>query len=196
MGSETRSAGRPPAGGPDRRAAIVDAARGEFRDHGFDRATIRAIAARAEVHPALVGHYFGTKAELFAHVMELPGPVADASLALRRVPPQEWADVLARTLLAGDPEVRATLTGVVRAASSDPAAAARIREFYEAHFHTLLGDLGVSHPAARAVLLSSLAVGLVVTGDVVGLSGFSGADPAVRRALVTAAVDAVLRTEL
>lgn len=46
------------------RDRIVQAALREFADSGFDGASIRGIASRAGVSPALVQHHFGTKARL------------------------------------------------------------------------------------------------------------------------------------
>jgi AcrR family transcriptional regulator len=63
--------GRRP-GNPDTREAILGAARSVFADKGFDKASIRAIASAAEVDPALVHHYFGTKDQLFLAAMEAP----------------------------------------------------------------------------------------------------------------------------
>lgn len=60
-----RPRGRRPAG-EDTRGAIVAAAREEFADKGFDGASVRSVARRAGVDPALVRHYFGDKAALFA----------------------------------------------------------------------------------------------------------------------------------
>ena len=45
-------------------AQIVDAARGEFVEHGVSGTTFRAIARRAEVDPALVHYYFASKEAL------------------------------------------------------------------------------------------------------------------------------------
>ncbi|GAB3323957.1 TetR family transcriptional regulator [Geodermatophilus aquaeductus] len=47
-------------------AAILEAARALFAETGFERATIRAVAASAGVDPALVMQYFGSKDNLFA----------------------------------------------------------------------------------------------------------------------------------
>ena len=47
-------------------AAILDAARELFAELGFERATIRAVAARAGIDPALVMQYYGNKEGLFA----------------------------------------------------------------------------------------------------------------------------------
>ncbi len=58
--------GRRP-GNQDTREAILSAARDAFAERGYDSASIRTtIAAAAEVDPALVHHYFGTKEQLFA----------------------------------------------------------------------------------------------------------------------------------
>jgi AcrR family transcriptional regulator len=47
-------------------AAILDAARELFAEGGFERTTIRAVAARAGIDPALVMQHFGSKEALFA----------------------------------------------------------------------------------------------------------------------------------
>lgn len=46
--------------------AILEAARELFSEVGFEKATIRAVAARAGIDPALVMQYFGSKDQLFA----------------------------------------------------------------------------------------------------------------------------------
>jgi AcrR family transcriptional regulator len=67
-----RRRGRPRAGESDARERIVSAAVHEFSEHGYDAATTRAIAARAGVDPASLHHHFGTKADLFAAVVDAP----------------------------------------------------------------------------------------------------------------------------
>ncbi len=62
----------PRAGTSDTREAILEAARATFAEAGYDRATIRRIAATAGVDPALVHHYFGSKEDLFAAAVHLP----------------------------------------------------------------------------------------------------------------------------
>lgn len=59
-----RPRGRRP-GARDTRQEIVDAARELFSTLPFDRVSLRAIARRADVDPALVHHYFSGKSELF-----------------------------------------------------------------------------------------------------------------------------------
>ena len=43
------------------KAAILAAAREQFAAYGYERATIRAIAAAAGIDPAMVMRYFGNK---------------------------------------------------------------------------------------------------------------------------------------
>lgn len=63
---ESRSRGRR-AKGEDTRASILAAARHEFAERGYDRASLRGIARRAGVDPALVRYWFaGGKAQLFS----------------------------------------------------------------------------------------------------------------------------------
>jgi AcrR family transcriptional regulator len=78
--------GRRP-GGPDTRGEILRAARGSFAERGFDRTTIRAVAADAGVDPALVHHYFGSKEDLFLAALEIP-------VDPRTLIPQVFADGL------------------------------------------------------------------------------------------------------
>src|SRR5437879_12978182 len=77
-----------PAGSPPNREAILAAAREQFAERGYDHATIRGIAARAGVDPALVHHYYGSKADLFAAALRLPVNPRDvlADLLDRDVP--------------------------------------------------------------------------------------------------------------
>jgi AcrR family transcriptional regulator len=74
------------------RARIRDAAREQFAEHGFERTTIRGIAAAAGVSPGLVRHHFGSKQGLKdavdAHVVE----------ELRRINAQTMVDAQDRTL--------------------------------------------------------------------------------------------------
>ncbi|WP_279583306.1 helix-turn-helix domain-containing protein [Fodinicola feengrottensis] len=44
---------------------ILAEARGLFAERGYERTTIRAVATAAQVDPALVMQYFGSKEELF-----------------------------------------------------------------------------------------------------------------------------------
>lgn len=78
---QPRPRGRRPAGSATR-DEIVLAARAEFAEHGFEAASMRAVARAAGVDPALVRHYFADKGELFA-VSVLPQGVDAPAVAAR-----------------------------------------------------------------------------------------------------------------
>lgn len=63
---------RGPRSEGDARQEILDSARASFAENGYDRTTIRGVAAAAGVDPALVHHYFGTKEELFTASVSVP----------------------------------------------------------------------------------------------------------------------------
>ena len=91
--------GRRP-GGVDTRQAIVEAARVDFAEQGYDGTSLRGIARRAEVDPALVHHYFGGKAQLFAAVMDIPADPAALISAVVEGPRDQVGEALVRTFLA------------------------------------------------------------------------------------------------
>src|SRR5262245_60443350 len=66
------------------RAGILAAARVRFAADGYDRATIRSIAADAGIDPAMVMRYYGTKDKLFAAAAEFDLRLPDP----RRMPPE------------------------------------------------------------------------------------------------------------
>ncbi|MFC6022556.1 TetR family transcriptional regulator [Plantactinospora solaniradicis] len=51
---------------------ILAAARTLFAERGFERTTIRSVAAAAQVDPALVMQYFGSKQGLFVRAVQAP----------------------------------------------------------------------------------------------------------------------------
>lgn len=94
--SPRRPRGRP-RGPSSTKDALLAAARAEFAASGYDAATLRRIADRAEVDPAMIRHHFGSKEGLFTAAMRLPfdpgdyieqvltGPLEDVGLRLATV---------------------------------------------------------------------------------------------------------------
>src|SRR5918999_5397431 len=81
-----RRSGRRP-GRSGTREAILAAASRTFAQHGYDRASLRAIAAEAGVDQKLIAYFFGSKQQLFVTAVGLPLNPAEV------LPP----------ILAGDP---------------------------------------------------------------------------------------------
>lgn len=159
-----RRGGRRP-GESSARADILEAARAAFAEHGYDRATIRDIAARASVDPALVMHYFGSKEALFTEALELPirpSEVLARGMAAGR---DQLGSTIVRTFLESwdAPETRVRLMAMLRSALTNEAAMGMIRDFLVREvFSPVTEALGVSDAQFRATLVGSQLVGLSV----------------------------------
>ena len=147
-------------------ARILTAARTAFADNGSAGTTLRAIARSADVDPALIYHYFGSKAGLL-----------DAATN----PPQRWLEAVAQTwltpipnlgralldLMMGawtDDEVGPVLRAVVLTAAHEPATREKMRLIVE---RSLMGvsQLGTDERdrLVRSGLISSQIIGLALT---------------------------------
>jgi len=80
--------GRPP-GTSDTRERILVNARELFARNGIDKTSIRSIATAADVDPALVHHYFGTKEQLFAAAIHIPIDPMQVIGPMRETPIEE-----------------------------------------------------------------------------------------------------------
>jgi len=157
------------------REAIAAAARAQFADAGYDRATIRAIAADAGVDPALVVRFFGSKEELFREVMALPPVVADAFAALAEGPRETVGRRLAELIVTvlENPATRTVVLGRIRSATSHPDAAALVRETVKRDMLRLASALTDDEPEIRATLVGAHVVGLALARHVVAVEPLS-----------------------
>src|ERR1700733_1523947 len=119
-------------GDPRTRETIVDAARAEFLERGYTATTIRAVARRAEVDPALVYHYFGDKATLYLATLHLPADPRHIKDAVRSTSTSPGV-LLVEQFLAQwetDPDHPGqSWVTLAQAVSSSPEAANSLREF-------------------------------------------------------------------
>lgn len=86
--------------GPDARTRILEAARTEFSERGYDKTSVRGIARAAGVDSALVHHYFGTKDEVFAAAIELSFEPALLVPAVLEGDTRDVGERLARAFIA------------------------------------------------------------------------------------------------
>jgi AcrR family transcriptional regulator len=163
--------GRRP-GGEDTRQAIMNEARREFGDRGYRASTLRSIAAAAGVDPRLILHFFGSKKSLFIESVELPidaRAVSERVFAAGRDEVGQRAAELMLSILNQE-EARRTITGLLRAAVSEPEAAELIRELLSARLLMPIAQrLGDDRPELRASLVASLFIGITMGRHVVGL---------------------------
>lgn len=95
-----RRAGRPAGAGPELRSQLLDAALACFARTGIAATSLRAIAAEAQVTPALLHYYFGDKEQLLQAVID------------ERLLPVFGA--LRESILGADHDVAALVAGFVR----------------------------------------------------------------------------------
>lgn len=157
------------------REAILRSARSRFATVGFDRSTVRAIAADAGVSPNLVTRYFGGKHGLFIaatdvdlHIVDvLPGPRSRLGRRIAHHTMRRWED-----RPGNDP-----LLTMMRAAMSDATAAARMAEFFRDQAARPLADhLGTPDARERSAAVGALIMGTVVQRYVMATGPVATAD--------------------
>jgi len=135
-----RQRGRRP-GRQNTREAVLQAARLAFAEAGYDRASVRQIAAAAGVDTALVHHYFGTKEQLFQAAVEFP---VDLPTTLARVadgPVGGLGQRLVDTFLEAweHPVSGPALEALIRGALAHRVYGRLIREFFAVHIVRSVG---------------------------------------------------------
>ncbi len=194
------------AGDSGTREAILDSARGQFAEHGYDGATIRAIAAAAGVDPALVHHFYGSKERLFAAAMQLPvvpSEVISAALAeAGRGPGESAGQHLVRSALAmwESAELRGAFAALLRSALTSPPAAVMLREFLtEAILQPVASLAGGTDPEStpfRASLIASHMLGLALTRYVLQFGPVAAASADDLAAAIGPAIDRYLTGDI
>ncbi len=171
--------GRRP-GGEDTRGAILAAAQARFAEHGYEGASLRAIAGDAGVDAALVLHYFGTKAGLFLAAVRWPfDPEQEVPHVLRRGREHVGEELARLFVRTWDAEGRRdALLTLLRTAMTEPAAARLLREFLHGEVFTpLMAVVGGDEPLLRADLVASQLVGLAAARYVLALEPLASAAP-------------------
>ncbi len=185
-----------PARRSDRtRAAILDAAREQFAAHGYERVTIRSIAADAAIDASMVMRYYGNKDKLFAAAAEFDLELPDLTLVPRT---RVGATLVQHFVDRWDRDE--TLAALLRAAASNAAAVERINAIFGAQLVPVVAAL---HPpgtqpdeiATRAALVGTQILGMAFCRYVVRLPPLVAMDrtavlawlaPTLRRYLVGA----------
>ncbi len=186
-------AGRRPRGA-DTRTEILDAARQAFAEEGYEHSSVRGIARRAGVDPALVHHYFGDKARLFVEILHLtrdPRAGVDDMHATGGVTGAR----IVRNFLAGweggtdDEGPGGRFATVVEAVASSPRAADALREFLEERVWSRVAE----PPRSRALITAQL-FGLAWTRYVLRVEPVASADPEELAVWVGATIDTLLES--
>lgn len=167
----TESAG--PSKSQRTKAAILGAAREQFARQGYDRASIRSIAAQASIDPAMVMRYFSSKEALFAAAVDvdlmLPDlsgvAVDDLGERLTRHFLERWEGSLSDDVLLI----------LLRSAVTNDQVAERLRSvFVEQVVGVLLRIAPPGEAERRAALVASQLLGLALTRYLLRLPGIAG----------------------
>jgi AcrR family transcriptional regulator len=139
---------------------------------GYDRTTMRSVAMEAGVDQKLVAYFFVSKQQLFIAATELPVDPAEALPAVLAGGAEGTGERLAAHVV-GILEDRSTggqMTGLVRAAASEPQATQMVRDLLtDGILVPVANSLAVDRPALRVALVSSQIVGLLMARYIMGI---------------------------
>jgi AcrR family transcriptional regulator len=145
------------------RAAILSAARQRFTVDGFERTTVRAVAADAHIDPSMVLRYFGSKDGLFAAAADLDLALPDLS----QVPHDQLGAAAVSHFLSrweDNPAGDALRLLLATAVTSAPAAA-RMQEIFRDQLQPVVAAAGhydATAAAQRAGLVATQILGLAL----------------------------------
>ncbi|MFI1728530.1 TetR family transcriptional regulator [Streptomyces acidicola] len=174
--SRTESAAAPAA-----RDRILEAAREEFSERGYDKTSVRGIAKAAGVDSALVHHYFGTKEQVFEAAVSIAvAPALGAPKAVEEGPLDSVGERLTRFFFGiwETPATRTPLLAIVRSAVNNETAAAVFRRIIAAQLlRRIAGRLDVPDAEIRAELAAAQLVGIAMLRYIIRIDPLASADP-------------------
>jgi AcrR family transcriptional regulator len=143
----------------DTKAVIVSAAREHFARSGYERATIRGIAADAAIDPSMVMRYFGSKEGLFAAAAQFDLELPDLATS----PDEELGRRLVGHFVARWERDEA-LVVLLRSAATNAAAAQRMSEIFTTQLLPVVARSADLDPDAgrRAGLIATQMLGLAL----------------------------------
>lgn len=155
-------------------ATILEAAQRLFAELGFERTTIRGVAAQAGIDPALVMQYFGSKEGLFAASART---FADRKRALD-APLEDLVSAAIADLFAGfeDREQAAATVAVIRNCLTHERAREIMRDEVMSPRHAKLAEtIGGPDAELRAGLLAGVMIGTIIARYLIELPSVAGA---------------------
>ncbi|WP_083452703.1 TetR family transcriptional regulator [Mycolicibacterium goodii] len=145
------------------RDAVLAAAKQRFAQQGYEKTTLRAIAADAGVDPAMVLYLFGSKADLFRESLRL---ILDPDMlrgAIEGPPEEVGVRMVTRYLKIWEsPETAASIRAMLVAATSNSDAHDALRSFMQEYVLTAVSEViggGGEQARLRAMLAGSNLLG-------------------------------------
>src|SRR5919197_469332 len=152
-------------------ARILNAATKIFVDAGYERTTIRAVAAAAGVDAGLVMHYFGSKQELFRRVIDTP-PLPEVSGARGQVTEQILTALASR--LTTEPRSSLTILRSMLTNHEAASAASAVTARYEAE---IAQSIAADDADLRAAIISAIILGITVFRHLIKHDVIASAEP-------------------
>jgi AcrR family transcriptional regulator len=156
----------------------LEAARKAFAASGYGATSLRGVARDAGVDPALVIHFFGSKAGLFTAAVGWP---FDPEEEMQRVVADGRGSIginLAEMFVRHweDEQERSPIVAMLHVATGDPAGARLMRTYLaEQMLRPLIAALGDDQPELRAGLIAAQILGLGLTRYVLGYEPLASA---------------------
>lgn len=148
------------------RDRILAAARQIFGEQGYDRTTIRAVAAASDIHPSMVMRYFGSKEGLFAAAATFDLQIPDLSV----VPREEIGRTLVTHALQRWAAEGGELSALLRIAVTHDAAVDRLETILRNQIAPALSAVcGERSGTTCAALVTTQMLGLALTRFVLRL---------------------------
>nr|WP_225953881.1 TetR family transcriptional regulator [Kibdelosporangium phytohabitans] len=142
---------------------MIEAARAVFIEQGYEGATVRAIAKRAGVDPAMVNHWFGGKEGLFGQsVLQLPvDPTVFANEISEGDVNTLGERIVRRFLTIWDSSGGGQFSALVRSVASHEMAVHGLRDiFLKQIFMRVAARTGSDNGMFRATLVASQLIGM------------------------------------
>ena len=162
------------------RTEILAAARASFAELGYDRTSVRGIAARAGVDPALVHRFFGSKDDLLVAALTVAMNPDERIPEVMEGEPAELGERVVRYFLSvwEDSPVRDVLIGMLRSAAANERAARLLRDYFGGQvLARMAAPLEGADASLRATLVSSQLLGIAMVRYIIGIEPLASALP-------------------
>jgi AcrR family transcriptional regulator len=160
---------------------ILETARRQFAEHGFEGTSLRQVARVAGVDPAMIHHFFNGKDELFALSVELPADPEQVLSGVAGSDPGQRAELIVRAVLRlWESPAQPSLVAFLRGTLGSKAKTALLREMVN---RTIISRIMAGVPgtpdevALRGDLVATQMVGLMMVRYVVRLEPLASAEP-------------------
>ena len=164
---------------------ILAAARELFAARGFERTTIRAVAAAAGVDPALVMQYFESKQALFGHALKIEGAETDKVDEVDKggeideggeARSRDQVDLILAALRVKLGDVSPATLAVLRAMPTRPEAARTVRDAIDEQVARISAVSEADDAQLRSSLVLTMMLGIAIGRQILDVPALNGAE--------------------